>query len=535
MPETIPTYEQAKTRLSPQQKVGQLFMPAIFINDSEEEIQRMEHLIHKLDIGSICFFHSRASAATNFEGKKEVIFNENSYNRLKELISRYQKAAKFPLLIAMDAEWGLAMRIENTPQYPYALTLGALRSKNELIYEVGKAIGEDFNKAGIHWNLAPVVDINNNPENPVIGYRSFGDNKEKVRSKASAFLKGMSSTGILNSLKHFPGHGDTATDSHLGLPVIQKSKESLLENELYPFKALIKEGVDSVMVGHLAIPALDAADKPATVSHNIITGLLRNELGYNGVIISDALNMHAVSKNYPEKGALEAEAFAAGMDVLCFSENPEEGIDLISKGNSIQRIEESFKRFWKLKEKAFSNDTPIINNTLESNIELNMAIAANTVTELKIDPKLISTLKSDDFLNLSVENNSENTFSKKIEDAFGQRHYTLQTHAVSQIKELLEKYERVVLALFPPLVKPKNKFGLSQKVIDLISEISVQKDLLIYLFGNPYALDVLGLHPDCSIVMVYQDFMEFQKVAFQHFSGEIDAVGKLPIKLKTIS
>lgn len=534
MPEVIPTYERTKTQLSLKQKVGQLFMPAVFINESEEEIQRMEHLIRELDIGSICFFHSRASAATNFEGKKEVIFNENSYDRLKELISRYQKAAKFPLLIAMDAEWGLAMRVENTPQYPYALTLGALQGKNELIYEVGKAIGEDCNVAGIHWNLAPVVDINDNPENPVIGYRSFGDNKEKVFSKAEAFLDGMSSTGTLNSLKHFPGHGDTATDSHLGLPVIHKSKESLLKNELYPFRALINEGVDSVMVGHLAVPALGADEKPATISHNIITGLLRNDFGYDGVVISDALNMHAVSKNYSEKGALEADAFAAGMDVMCFSENPTEGIDLISKASSEQRIEESFRRFWQLKEKAFSNTAASIANTLEPSTALNSVIAAHTLTELHADLKLISTLKAGNFLNLSVENNSENIFSKRIEDTLGQRHYRLQANSVLEIKEQLSKHDKVVLALFPPLVKPKNKFGLSQKVIDLIGEISYQKDLLIYLFGNPYALDVFELHPDCKKVVVYQDFTAFQEVAFHHFSGEVDAVGKLPIKLKAM-
>lgn len=535
MIESIPTYKQVKTQLSPQQKLGQLFMPAVFINDSEEEIQRMEHLIHNLNIGSICFFHSRASAATNFEGKKEVIFNENSYNRLKELIFRYQNAATFPLLIAMDAEWGLAMRIENTPQYPYALTLGALQDKNELIYEVGKAIGEDCLAAGIHWNLAPVVDINNNPENPVIGYRSFGDDKEKVLSKAKIFLKGMSSTGVLNSLKHFPGHGDTATDSHLGLPVIHKSKESLIENELYPFRMLIKEGVDSVMVGHLAIPALDAANRPATVSHNIITGLLRKELGYDGVIISDALNMHAVSKKYPEKGSLEVEAFAAGMDILCFSENPEEGIGLISQTNSEQRIEESFKRFWQLKEKAFSNNSASLNKDIVPSAGLNAAIATHSITELHTNPKFLSTLKAGDFLNLSVENNSENTFSRRIEKSLGQRHYRLEANSVSEAKELLPTYEKVVLALFPPSAKPKNKFGLSQDVIDLIGEISYQKELFIYLFGNPYALDVFELHPDCNTVVVYQDFTEFQEVAFQHFSEELDVTGKLPIKLKAMS
>src|SRR5690606_13848109 len=164
-----------------EQKVGQLFMPAVFINDTEAEIRKMEELIRHLCIGSLCFFHSRASAATNFEGRKKIVYNENSLDRLKELIARYQNAAEIPLLIAMDAEWGLAMRIENTPQYPYAITLGAIR-EDSLLEEVGLAMGRDCQRAGIHWNLAPVVDINNNPQNPVIGYRSFGDAPVEVYS-----------------------------------------------------------------------------------------------------------------------------------------------------------------------------------------------------------------------------------------------------------------------------------------------------------------------------------------------------------------
>ena len=180
MTNTHQTYTLPKETLTLKQKVGQLFMPAVFINDTEEEVQKMEKLIKEQYVGSICFFHSRASAATNFEGKKKIVLNEKSYDRLLELIARYQQAASTPLLVAIDAEWGLAMRIENTPQYPYAITLGALKNNDDLIFKVGEAIGNDCRQAGIQWNLAPVVDINNNPENPVIGYRSFGDDRKSV-------------------------------------------------------------------------------------------------------------------------------------------------------------------------------------------------------------------------------------------------------------------------------------------------------------------------------------------------------------------
>ncbi|HCO84861.1 MAG TPA: glycoside hydrolase, partial [Arenibacter sp.] len=302
----IAPYNTASTQLALNEKVGQLFMPAAFINDTEEEIQGLEKLIGKYHVGGLCFFHSRASAATNFEGKKKIVYNEQSLTTLKNLIRRYQNAAKYPLLISIDAEWGLAMRIENTPQYPYAITLGAIQNKEDLIFKVGRQIAMDCRETGIHWNLAPVVDINNNPNNPVIGYRSFGEDKLNVTKKAKAFIKGTQSVGVLSCIKHFPGHGDTATDSHLGLPIITKSKEALIENELHPFRETIKNGVDSVMVGHLSVPSLDNGEgTPATISKTIITGLLRQELNFNGVVISDALNMHSVSKMFPEKGELE--------------------------------------------------------------------------------------------------------------------------------------------------------------------------------------------------------------------------------------
>ncbi|MDB2607097.1 glycoside hydrolase family 3 protein, partial [Zobellia sp.] len=279
MPKIV-SYTEATKDLSLDEKVGQLFMPAAFINDTEEEIQHLENLIKDHHVGSLCFFHSRASAATNFEGKKKVVSNDYSFETLQKLIIRYQKVAKYPLLIAIDAEWGLAMRIEKTPQYPYAITLGAISDdSNDLIYEIGKNIAVDCKAAGIHWNLSPCVDINNNPNNPVIGYRSFGENKIKVTQKALAYINGTHSEGVLTSIKHFPGHGDTATDSHLDLPLIQKTKKELKNNELYPFQQLILEGADSVMAGHLSVPALaNGTTTPSSISKDIIKGILRAEM-----------------------------------------------------------------------------------------------------------------------------------------------------------------------------------------------------------------------------------------------------------------
>ena len=337
-----------------EQKIGQFFFPAVFINDTEENIQETERLIRKYNIGGLTFFHSRASAATNYETKKKVILNDQSCQRLKDLIVRYQKCATTPLLMSIDAEWGLAMRVEKTPQYPYAITLGALpKSEKHLIYEVGKQIGINLKSVGIHYNLAPLADINNNPNNPVIGYRSFGENKEKVSDFAIEYIRGMNDVGVLGCLKHFPGHGNTSVDSHLGLPVLEETLEQLLDNELVPFIKGIEDNVDSIMIGHLAVPALNKGkDTSATLSKSVIETLLRKQLGYDGLVISDALNMKSVSNLYDNKGQLEWEAFNAGNDVLCFAENVPEGIQEILNNATLERIEESYNRLWKCKQKA---------------------------------------------------------------------------------------------------------------------------------------------------------------------------------------
>ncbi|UWX56025.1 glycoside hydrolase family 3 protein [Maribacter litopenaei] len=516
----LPTYNDAKTLLSPIQKIGQFFMPAAFINDTEDEIRALEDLIRDHGIGGICFFHSRASAATNFEGKKKVLRNEESFETLKSLIKRYQSVSKYPLFIAIDAEWGLAMRIENTPQYPYAITLGAFTGKKQLVYEVGKSIAHDCLAAGIHWNLSPVVDINNNPDNPVIGYRSFGDNREQVTQKALAYIKGTESPGILTSIKHFPGHGDTSVDSHPGIPVIDKSKKELTENELYPFQNIISEGVDAVMVGHLSIPALaKGKQEPASISKDIITDFLRGEMNFKGVVISDALNMHAVSKNYPVPGELEWLAYNAGNDILCFAEHVKEGIGIIAKNASENQLEETFERVWKLKEKAMGNPYQNKFKELSKSAALNWQIARESITLYHGTEADITEFSSETFCTLTLKRTLENAAHEEI--------LTFLEEAKQEIKE--EK--NILLLLTPPKVKPANQFGFYQEEIDFINTILEEKNVVIYHFGNPYSLKLFDIKNSLATVLVYQDFTEFQDVATEHFLGKIKANGKLPVSL----
>jgi beta-glucosidase-like glycosyl hydrolase len=521
-------YPTAVKSLSLKEKVGQFFMPAAFINDSEEEIQKLQELITKYNIGGLCFFHSRASAATNYEGKKHVVYNKDSYRILKNLIKRYQQVAKYPLLISIDAEWGLAMRVENTPQYPYAITLGALNNHDEVITEVGKNIANDCKQAGVHWNFTPVADINSNPENPVIGYRSFGSDKHNVARKSLAFARGLQSKGILTSAKHFPGHGDTATDSHLGLPLINKSKEELLDNELYPFKHLIQNGIDSIMVGHLAVPSLAGGSmEPSSISKKIIKEFLREEMGFQGVVVSDALNMHAVSKMFSNKGDLEWAAFDAGNDILCFTEHIYEGVKAIQLNATNNQIEEAFKRVWELKEKAINSEVEIPNELSNPDI-LNMEIAKNCITICGGNKSDIIALRDKGFLSISNIQNTDNLFITLLNEHLNFKSITLNEESK---KSGIAREENILLSLFPPQVKPTDNFGFTKTEIQLINELISSKNVVLYLFGNPYALRLFDYKNTSAIVLVYQELREFQEVAVENFLGRLIGKGKLPVVL----
>jgi beta-N-acetylhexosaminidase len=526
-----------------EQKIGQFFFPAVFINDTEENIQETERLIKEHNIGGLTFFHSRASAATNYESKKKIEFNDDSFERLKELVIRFQKCASTPLLMSIDAEWGLAMRVEKTPQYPYAITLGALpERKSHLVYEVGKQIGLDLKAAGIHYNLAPLADINNNPNNPVIGYRSFGQNKEKVGRFAVEYLRGMNDVGVLGCLKHFPGHGNTSVDSHLGLPVLEETLEQLMENELVPFIKGIENNVDSIMIGHLAVPALnDGKNTSATLSKPIIEDLLRKQLGYDGLVISDALNMHSVSKLYDTKGQLEWEAFNAGNDVLCFAENVAEGIHKILENATPERIEASFNRLWKLKQKAgilTGNTQPQGDFDFEATSVLNRKIADNCITRLKdnLNIRAVFVAKNKRKLaKICIYKNIENTFFKTLSTPLPSQKFALESgdkDLIQNLEKELADFETIIVSLFVPKAKPLNNFDIEDSVLSFLERLFISKKCLLYVFGNPYSLQIIpNLEHLLRIVEVYQDFDEFQESAAYHLSKNLKCEGTLPVIL----
>ncbi len=531
MSELIPYNEAAKT-LTLAEKVGQSFMPAAYINDTEDAICNLEELIRSNAIGGICFFHSRASAATNFEGQKEIIYNEKSLEVLQRLIKRYQDAAAYPLLISIDAEWGLAMRVEETKQYPYAITLGAMTNAVDLIQQVGQNIGVDCRNAGIHWNFAPVADVNNNPENPVIGYRSFGEDPEHVALCAAAFAMGLQNAGVLNSAKHFPGHGDTATDSHLGLPLIDKTKTELYANELVPFLKLLNQHVDSVMIGHLTVPSINGGNnEAASVSYHVISQFLRNELSFGGAVVSDALNMHAVSKAFQNKGELERTAYTAGTDVLCYAENTEEGIRSILEYCKPEEIEQHFKRVWQLKEKAYNSSTITLPKKDTDHSELLSRLAEKSLSTYKGQDLLCSVFREKGFGCVTIPPASPGSFLSVVASGTGEVCNLLELDNTAEIESSIENEENILIALYPPSIKPANNFGLNKEQLEWIEKLAKEKKLLLYLFGNPYVLNILNTELFDGVWIAYQDLPEFQHNAAMHFLGKVTANGKLPVHI----
>jgi beta-glucosidase-like glycosyl hydrolase len=283
------------------EKLGQLFMVSAYSNKDSIHVKSIEKLIQENKVGGLIFF-------------------QGGPVRQALLTNRFQSKARIPLLIGIDAEWGLGMRLDSTYRYPWNMTLGAIQKK-KLIEKVGMQMGEENKRIGVHFNFAPVVDINTNPKNPIIGFRSFGEEKENVAESAAAIMKGYQSMGLLATGKHFPGHGDTEVDSHNALPTITFSKERLDDVELYPYKKLFAEGLASVMVAHLNVPSLEPRENtPSSVSHNIITDVLKNQMGFKGLIFTDALNMKAAA-NFRQPGEIDLEAFLAGNDILLCPEN----------------------------------------------------------------------------------------------------------------------------------------------------------------------------------------------------------------------
>jgi len=512
------------------EQIGQLIMINVYSNKGDDEtyVKNISNLIQTFKIGGICFFQGGPVRQAN-------------------LTNLWQSVSKIPMLVAIDAEWGLAMRLDSTVEFPKAMTLGAIQD-NQLIYDMGVEIARQCKRIGVNINFAPVVDVNSNPLNPVIGSRSFGEDKINVALKGLSYMKGMQDGGIIATAKHFPGHGDTDTDSHFDLPIIKNTVTRIDSVDLYPFKELIKNNVNGVMVGHLYIPAFDTAKNNAsTISKNIITGLLKEKLNFKGLVITDALGMQGVT-NFNESGMLEVKALEAGNDILLMPQDIPTTIHQIKKAItqgelSKADIEKKCKKILLYKKKhGLQTFKPIeIKNIIEdlnSNKAklINRRLYENAIT-LLINRNGILPIKNIDTLKLAsvlIGDTIQNTFQKRLYDYMQVDMFSISlTPTKEQIDNLINKlaaYNLTIVSVHKTNNSLKNNYGVTSKVIDLINQIKNKNKIILDIFASPYCLQSLYNTQNIEALLIsYQDKDISQDISAQIIFGGIESKGKLPV------
>ncbi len=512
------------SNMSLQEKVGQLFMVDIYSSDPKEKKDKVKDLIQNQYIGGI-------------------IFSKGGPKQQVQLNNEFQALSRTPLIMAMDAEWGLAMRLDSTFAYPWNMTLGAI-SDNKIIQKIGKRIGEHTKRIGMHINFAPVVDININPANPIIGNRSFGEDKYNVTEKSVAFMKGMQEAGIISNAKHFPGHGDTDADSHLSLPTINFTRERIDSIELFPYRRLIKEGLGSVMVAHLNIPALDARPNfPSSLSNKVVTDLLQGELGFNGLIFTDALSMKGVA-NYNEPGAIDLAAFIAGNDVLLISEDIPKAHGAIIKAYNEgiiteERLMRSVKKILFAKYKVgLHNYLPVDATNIVADLNdvvddvLYEEAIQSALTVLKNDDEIlpIKDLKNTKIGYVNFGDDSGEYFLNQL-NKYSNVDWVKADNLNTYIQKLKE-YDVVIIGFHKQNDNPWKSFKFSKKELVWIYEIARKNKVILDVFARPYSLlDVKTTANFEAIVMSYQNSRVSQELSAQLIFGARASAGKLPVSL----
>lgn len=539
-------------KLSKNERIGQLMVIRAHSNLGQEHVDGVIKLIKDYNIGGLCFFQGGPVRQAN-------------------LTNYYQSIAKTPLMMCIDGEWGLGMRLDSVIKFPRQLMLGAM-SDAKLVHQFGNAVGEQCKRMGIHVNYAPVVDVNNNPDNPVINDRSFGEDKNKVALFGIEYMKGMQEINVMASAKHFPGHGDVAVDSHKDLPIINKTRVQLDSLELYPFKELINAGVGSIMIAHLSIPAIDTiSNQPTSLSKKTVTGLLHDELGFSGITFTDALGMKGVTKYYPA-GEAALQSLIAGNDILCLPEDIP---------NSIEKIRKAI-RHRKLKWKDINTRVKKV-LLVKYNLGLNSVKpieTENLLADLNIQTKKIDSLLSKNAITLLRENNSrtllplssrrgvggevkkiayisigaakENAIASRLRTEnnadvylFGSKasignqvmddlHKIIPTDksdsagAEKLIQSIKEKnYDVVIIGLHNYSRRPANNFGLSNASVYLMNELQQLNQSITLVFGNPYAIKNFCNAP--NLLACYEDDDITQQATADWLQGKIEAKGKLPV------
>ncbi len=505
------------------EKVGQLYMIQVMSNQDKTTKNNIIKLIRDHHIGGI-------------------IYSNGGPVKQAKLNNELQALSKIPMLIGMDAEWGLNMRLDSTYAFPWNMTLGAIKD-NKLIEQTGKHIGEHCKRLGVHFNFAPVVDININPKNPIIGNRSFGEDRNNVTEKALAFMKGMQSTGVLASAKHFPGHGDTDQDSHTTLPSISFSKKRIDSIELYPYKKVIEKGLSSVMVAHLNVPSLDATGNPSSLSKRIITDILKEKLGFQGLIFTDALTMKGVA-NFSETGAIDLAAFMAGNDVMLMSANVGIGISKIVEAYkrgviSEERLAHSVKKILQAKYKVGLHHykpiglTNLLNdlNRIKDDVLYEELIEnAITVVQNKRDLVPLRQLEIKNIAYVNLGDDSGDYFFNELKK-YSKVHKIAASNFES-LKNNLQPYNTVIIGLHRSNSNPWKAYKFTKNELDWIEEIAKTHTVILDVFVKLYALtDLKSIANIESIIVSYQNSRIAQEKSAQLIFGAIGAKGMLPVSV----
>lgn len=490
----------------------------VFYND------KVSNDIRKYNIGSVCLFQGSPVQQATF-------------------INQFQQMAKTPILFCVDGETGLGMRFDSIAKFPDQLTVGAIND-TALLYAIGKAMAKQCKRAGIQVDYAPVVDINNNPNNPVINFRSLGEDKYKVAKYAVQLMQGMQNEGVMACAKHFPGHGDVAVDSHLDLPVINKSLAQLNSLELYPFKAVFDAGIGSVMIAHLSIPAIDStANMPTSLSPKNVNGLLRNQLHYQGISFTDALEMKGVAKYFPQ-GKAAVQSLKAGNDMLCLPGDADACIQAIEDALTNheldwKRIEASVRKVLLAKYNLGLNKVQPVNTTNLTN-DLNTDVTAirnivaqKAITLLRLNTtSLLPLTAKKKVAYVGVGINSANTFANAIRNKYNTDVYYFDykdsdAKAATILTALQKKYDAVIIGIHQLSKYPGGNFGLSKSAVELVNTIQQNGKAITFVFGNPYT--VKNMCNASNLVVCYEDDAIFQQAAFDVLSGKSKPQGTLPV------
>ena len=507
--------DETYNALSQTERLGQLFIVALYTNKDEAHISQIRNIVLNDKIGGLILMQDDAAREIN-------------------LVNEFQSKSKVPLMIGMDAEWGVFQRIAKAHKYPWAITLGAVQDKN-LIRDMAAKIAEDCKRMGINWDFAPVVDVNTNPNNPIIGNRSFGSDVNNVVNSALAYSNGLQDHKILAAIKHFPGHGDTDKDSHLDLPVVSHNIDRLEKTELAPFKALMNKGIGGVMVAHLYVPSLEnEKGVPASISKKIITGLLKEKYGYKGLIITDALNMGAVANKF-KAGELDALAFKAGNDIMLFSQDVATGKRLIQKAIdnkeiSQSRVEESVKKILLTKYflglDQYSNVNPEnisedLNNVSHS--EIVQKIYSNALTLVKDDKKLLPLDCKETYYYVPLEEAGYEPFLKQL---------NTQTNVIlkkaSEINSIPAN-SKVIVGFHKDNSTAYKPYKISDSSKKILSDLSKNQNIILDVFGSPYALKDIDISKVSTVLVSYENNDDAMKASVNGLLGKTKIWGRLPV------